>query len=255
MSPALIARRRAAKAQRRKALVREKRVLARVDAGRLPAERAAASAARLPITHCLIQDGLFDRGNGIVLLVRKAPAGGVTFAGVLVDAFCLGIKDVAFGTITEKELELYIEAIGMEAPLEAADPSHARKLLAEAAAYGASLGFAPHRDYALAEALFGDVPAECPDAEFTFGSEGKPFYIPGPSESPTQIRRRFEQLRQRLGDGGFHFLIPLDVEAEDDFIDYDDDDVIEHAPAGQLDNPVVRSSPVEQFRDQPVDCP
>jgi hypothetical protein len=29
----------------------------------------------------------------------------------------------------------------------------------------------------------------------------KPFYVPGPSESPDQVRRRMAQLRARFGDG------------------------------------------------------
>ena len=33
----------------------------------------------------------------------------------------------------------------------------------------------------------------------------KPFYMPGPFESATQIRRRIEQLQKHLGDDGFEF--------------------------------------------------
>ena len=43
------------------------------------------------------------------------------------------------------------------------------------------------------------------EADFPFGHDGKPFYIPGPFESATLIRRRIEQLQKHLGDDGFEF--------------------------------------------------
>jgi len=72
-------------------------------------------------------------------------------------------------------------------------------------AYARSLGLEPNADYAAVEPLFGDIDADTCEAQFQFGYEGKPLYIPGPSESPTQIRRRLDHLRRRLGDDGFQF--------------------------------------------------
>ena len=65
----------------------------------------------------------------------------------------------------------------------------------DAAAWAASIGFAPHRDFLAVERLFGDVNCDASDATFLFGREGKPLYVPGPKESPAQIRHRIEQLR------------------------------------------------------------
>jgi hypothetical protein len=39
------------------------------------------------------------------------------------------------------------------------------------------IGFAPARDFAVVERLFGDVQAEACDAAFQFGYEGKPLYV------------------------------------------------------------------------------
>jgi len=47
------------------------------------------------------------------------------------------------------------------------------------------------------------VSADASDAVFRFGRDGKPFYIPGPSETASLIRRRIEQLQKYLGDDGF----------------------------------------------------
>jgi hypothetical protein len=62
---------------------------------------------------------------------------------------------------------------------------------------------APHRDFAVVERMFGDVSACVCDVAFRFGRDGKPFYMPGPTESSSLIRRRLEQLRKALGDDGF----------------------------------------------------
>ena len=91
------------------------------------------------------------------------------------------------------------------APFEAVDPSYARKLLHEAVAYARSLGLEPHADYAAVEQLFGDIPADAGDVQFEFGRDGKPLYIPGPNELPTEIRRRIDLLSRRLGSDGFEF--------------------------------------------------
>jgi hypothetical protein len=55
------------------------------------------------------------------------------------------------------------------------------------------------------ERIFGDVSADASDAVFWFGRDGKPVYIPGPSDTAPLIRRRIEQLKKFLGDDGFGF--------------------------------------------------
>jgi hypothetical protein len=89
------------------------------------------------------------------------------------------------------------------ASLASIDPHHARKLLRNLAGWSQSIGFAPHRDFAAVERLFGDVSADASDEVFQFGRDGKPVYIPGPSETAPQMRRRIEQLQRYLGDDGF----------------------------------------------------
>jgi hypothetical protein len=55
------------------------------------------------------------------------------------------------------------------------------------------------------ERIFGDISADESEADFPFGRDGKPFYIPGPFDNPTLIRRRIEQLQKHLGCDGFEF--------------------------------------------------
>ncbi len=91
-------------------------------------------------------------------------------------------------------------------------------------AYARSLGLEPPADYAAIEPLFGDVDADACEVQFQFGFQGKPLYVPGPSESPTEISRRVDQLRRRLGADGFDFG---QIEDVSDALEGDEDDDIE----------------------------
>lgn len=89
----------------------------------------------------------------------------------------------------------------------------------EAAAWAATLGFVPHRDFAAAERLFGNVNADASGATFTFGREGKPFYMTGPNDTPARSRQRLAQLTKTVGAGNFDFMTVvgrLDGELDDD---------------------------------------
>ena len=159
-----------------------------------------------------------------MLLVRKTGLRSLAIGGFLVDAYCLGVKDAFFRELDDEDLDRFLNGARATAPLASVEPAYARKLLRDAAAYAQSLGLPPHADYAAVEPLFGDADAGACDVEFHFGHEGKPFYIPGPTESPTQIRQRLERLRRTLGDGGFDYIVPVDVaDALDDSGDEDDE--------------------------------
>lgn len=199
-----IAARRAAKALRRKAIVAQKRKAELIAASLPERARRAASA---PIHECLLNAELFTGGIGTLVFVRGSRAAGYAAAVFLVDAWCLGVKNAYLRSLDADELELFFTLLETNEPLEVIDPSHARKLLREVARWSNALGFSPHPDFYAIEAIFGDVNADACDSIFQFGHNGKPFYIPGPTESPAQILLRLKQLRNRLGDDGFETAI------------------------------------------------
>jgi Domain of unknown function (DUF1841) len=221
------AQRKHAKATQRKKILEQRRRLEPNGAGGELAREVRRAAAQ-PLHACLLQDSIFQTGVGMVFLSRKTGARDVALGAFLVDAYCLGVKDAMYRELDEEEMEELLDGAGATAPLIPVDPSYARKLLRDAAAYALSLGLPPHADYAMAELLFGDVAAEACDVAFQFGHEGRPFYVPGPTESLTQIRRRIDRLRRRLGDDGFDFGIAeaaFDTpnELEDGEMGYDPD--------------------------------
>lgn len=100
-------------------------------------------------------------------------------------------------------LERTVDTMDAASPMVPVAPSYARKLLRDLTRWSRSIGFEPHREFAVVERLFGDVSADASDAVFAFGHDGKPLYIPGPTESQATVRRRIEHLRDVLGDDGF----------------------------------------------------
>jgi hypothetical protein len=194
-----IAQKRAKKAQRRKQVVAQKRRAEALEAS-LPAR--VLRAAQAPIQHCLLSESLFANGMGTLVLARGATRLNVALSLFLIDTFCLGIKDVMFESVESEAFEMYMDA---SEPMVSVDPSYARKLLRDLAAWSQSIGFAPHRDFAAVERIFGDVNADASDAVFQFGQDGKPFYIPGPNDSAILIRQRIAQLQKYLGEDGFGF--------------------------------------------------
>jgi hypothetical protein len=181
-------------AQKRRAEISEASLPARV-----------LRAAQAPIQHCLLTESVFDVGMGTLVLARGATPHHVALSSFLIDTFCLGIKDVMFESVDSEVFEMYMDATDAGSPIVSVDPSYARKLLRDLAAWSQSIGFAPHRDFAAVERMFGDVSADASDAVFRFGRDGKPVYIPGPNDTAPLIQRRIEQLQKHLGDDGFGF--------------------------------------------------
>ena len=197
-----MALKRARKTQRRKQVVAEKRRAEALDAS-LPAR--VLRAAHMPIQHCLLGDSLFELGIGTLVLARGATPRHVVLSAFLVDVFCLGVKNVTFQPVDDEAFEMYVATMGSVSPMVPVDPSYARKLLRDLTAWSRSIGFAPHRDFAAVEPIFGDVNADASDAVFRFGREGKPVYIPGPNDTAPLILRRIEHLDRLLGHDGFVF--------------------------------------------------
>jgi hypothetical protein len=187
-----MALKRAAKANRRKAVLAEKRKSESVAATLPEQVRRAAST---PIQFCLLTEGLLQRGSGVMVLARGITTDHLGIGVFLLDSFCMGIKNVIFGRMGGQEFEAMIGTLEAEVAQDPVEPSYARKLLRDLAIWAQAVGFAPATDFAVVERLFGDVSAEACDMAFQFGREGKPFYIQGLSDSPAQVLRRLEMVR------------------------------------------------------------
>jgi hypothetical protein len=212
--------------------------------------------AREPETYC--DDGIFKTGIGQVVVCRYKSGGRVETGSFLVDVYCLGVKDAFFRTFDEGEfredcLARYFPG-GLPAPKPA---SWGRKLVEEAARYAASLGFAPHPDYKKGARVFGGVDASECEEEFVFGNEGKPLYVQGPYDGSAKADRILATLRAKLGDDGFHYIIPMGVGGEEYDDGGEDDGEDEDVGILAMDSGAGEGRPdqalvtlAENFRDQ-----
>ena len=170
-----LAARRGAKNLRRKLAVAQKRK-AELEAGTL-AGRVRPALAH-PIQACLLTSGMFEIGVGTLIVARgETPTqSDLTVAGFLLDTRVQGVNDAFLISVSGRELTDYVGSLSPLAPAEPVDPGYARKLLHDLVRWARLQGFAPHRDYAKLEPIFGSV-APAADARFEFGFRGKPLLI------------------------------------------------------------------------------
>ena len=200
----------AAKAAKRKAVVAAKRKM-EIAASSLGGR--VREAARQPILQCLVSEDLFKNGVGTVTLVRGVSREQQHIGVFMLDTFCLGVKDTYFRTVDRQEAEYILEVQNQADAAGSIAPGEARKLLQDAVAWAAGNGFVVPEEYAPLERLFGDIVPAGTDYTPRFGHEGKVFYVPGPSESPADIRRRTRFVQSRFG-----------AEAVGSIYDFEDDE-------------------------------
>jgi hypothetical protein len=157
-----------------------------------------------------IRTGWRERGNADICFLRIRDDYSAEVGFFLVDLWCLGIKD-AFHV--DMPLGDFMEQLDRRYPpeeREALHPACARKLIEGAVDYAQALGFSPHRDFRKARRVFGSIKGdECPET-FTFGKDGKPFFVSGPNDDDRRIALVLNVLKARLGPDGFHYLVGAD---------------------------------------------
>jgi hypothetical protein len=117
--------------------------------------------------------------------------------------YCLGVKNAFWNAGTQQDYDELIRRMGESQKMIAIAPACLVKIVQGAVDYAQSFGFAPHSDYRHAARLLAGVdPATCPE-QFTFGRDGKPFYIQGPHESSAHAAAIMQRIQAARG----HFLI------------------------------------------------
>ena len=173
-----------------------------------PAQLQQLAAA--PVHQCLVPGQLFKVGIGNVIFSREIGEGGIAVAVFLVDVYCLGVKDAWMKVMSKERYQAMVRYLGRHASFKKASPECVRKLVENAEAYARDLGFEPHPDYQVSRLIFSDVDVGACSTRFTFGHDGKPLYVSGPRDTEARSRQIVETLNQRLGPGGFHYLVALD---------------------------------------------
>lgn len=175
------------------------------DAARLAPQIASASMA--PIHEALVPAKLFELGMGNLVFSRLLPDGRIALGAFLLDVFCRGAKNAFVAVLSKVEYALRRSNWSSAENLQPMDPACLRKLVEGGVAYAQDLGFSPHEDYAVARQIFGDVLVTDCSTKFTYGRDGKPFYVSSPNDTPEQVEAILDQLEERVGRGNFDFLV------------------------------------------------
>jgi hypothetical protein len=163
-------------------------------------------ARAFPIRECLVNESWRGRGLAHILLARTQPDGKVLFGLYLVDTFCLGLKNTfcnAGFSLAVYEHGFRLRMLSHE-PMAPCPVPLAHEIIYGAIDYAAGLGFRPHPDFKLSEHILEPREALREKTGVEFGKDGKPFFISGPDDDVGLILRK---LRERVGDGNFHFMI------------------------------------------------
>jgi len=181
---------------------------------RISLKKAIVVAKNSPIKDCLIRKNIFSEGIGTAIVSREMPNSRLGVGVFLLDVWCLGVKNTYFSVLSEDEYTDRIKEISVHEILENIHPSCARKLIEQCINYSHGLGFKPHKDFKISRQLLIDIdPTVCP-IQYTFGKDGKPFYISGPNENLNQSKKIINLLLQHCGEGNFEYLMSAFEETE-----------------------------------------
>jgi hypothetical protein len=168
-------------------------------------------AMHWPIVETLVPETLWSTGLGQLIISRRQPDGRLACGVLLVDVFCLGVKDAFWDILSEAEYQELLEKVGKMGTLRKTSPECFAKIVQGALDFAQALGFPPHSDFRHVSALLGGIdPAACSET-FQFGMNGKPVYIRGPHDSPEKVRVVTNRIRAA---GGEYLPPPPDLLTE-----------------------------------------
>ncbi len=160
-------------------------------------------AESFPVYECSIMENWQECGLASILVVRQQPNLRYLFGQYLVDYYCLGLKS----TIANANMQYQkIEEMRTRTPYSWVDFDYqdARCLILGAIEYADGLGFEPNRDWKHSKYV---VEADKSfKNKFTYGKDGKPFYINGPNDNVPAILAKLQGKSSEYiigGPGGF----------------------------------------------------
>lgn len=191
--------------KRQKSAAREKqrRKARSTNRGSMGISRTALRDA--PVHEVMIGKSIAEQGMGHVVVSRKLDAGLLAVGVFLVDGCCMGVKDSFFQIMESSDYSAMQEQF-TEPVVKKATVAHARKLVDGAVAYARDLGFEPGGKFSDAYVLLEAVDPEEYTKDFTFGRDGKPFFMPGPGDTPAKCRQILKKLEAKCGPDGYEHI-------------------------------------------------
>ena len=173
-----------------------------------------------PIHEIIVPEDIQQQdGIGYVMVSRIISPGQIAAGVFLIDIYCLGAKNTFINVLSTSEYGKLCEDLtrGYNYTYDK-PPSYARKFVDDAVAYARNLGFNPGDDFNKTYTILEDIDsATCRD-NFTFGKEGKPFFVSGPNDTPAKSLKIMKTLEAHCGSDGYHYMLggPIDNDWLDD---------------------------------------
>ena len=176
-----------------------------------------------------LTNGVAEELIGNVVIARKMPDRKLMVVRYLVDAACLGVKDVDAAAIFPSQFSDMMEQVDQHDQLDKVTPAKAFKYLRGAIDFANASGLTQPKDTEKVFAIWDGVNPEHCEETFTYGVSGVPTYRPGPYEDIHAQILIVEKLRKNLGEGNYQYELvsdePLEMGPDGEFslMDYDDE--------------------------------
>jgi hypothetical protein len=172
-----------------------------------PQKYLKENGRKLPVEKCLVADLYNQQGLTMCLIIKRQPGGKYTFANILVDRLCLGVKNSMVNcNFTDEELDDLIEKMESHAPVVEVTTTYFHNLIYGAIDYASELGIEPPKDFYLAEYVLDPDLVDDGIDEIEMGYNGKPLYIQGPYDN---YRKLINALNSSVGRDGFEYITEM----------------------------------------------
>jgi len=169
-----------------------------------PVKYLKEKGRKLPIEMCLVSDLYDEDGLTMCLIVRKQPSGKYSFAHLLVDRLCMGVKNTIVNcNFIREDLDKLVDQLYAYGPCTEVNPNYFHNLIYGAVDYAAELGLDPHKDFTQAEYLLDPDLIDDGIDDIEMGRNGKPLYIAGPHDNQKKIMR---SLTINVGSDGYEYI-------------------------------------------------
>ena len=166
-----------------------------------PKKYIIANGHKCPIYKCMISDDYENKGLTQCLLIRKQPGGKYMVALLLIDRYCLGIKNaMANCNLEDDELDEIIERSSINSGMEIVDSNYFHNMVYASLDYAQENGFEPHKDFALAEKVLDEQLIDDGIDAIEMGENGKPMFVSGPYDDYNRI---INTLNKNVGEGNY----------------------------------------------------
>lgn len=190
-----------------------------------PEDYIRKNARRLPVYKCYKAVGAFDEGMLSIVVVRQHPQGSFTFAGYLLDNWCLGVKDTfwRFNVGNQELEELFSLFKERQNPLEEIEYVEAHNWVYGALEFADEAGIKPCKDFGLTKYILEEDDNNVELIEYDFGRDGEYFLV---AKDHKEAMKYIPILDKNIGKDNYRWVLRLSdgYEDYDDEDDYDDDE-------------------------------